>query len=193
MKFEKLQRLIMKVMEDESIRINVGIIYNIVRGIISYGETQLEDEVIWKILKSLTPPFKTITQMIQLMIPCTKNFTKETLLGRLEAIEFDLKQSGELAKVEMTFSALSVRPSLERSTSVRGDFANISNTIEEKINEGVALLVEIERDGKKFFKCWTCNEYGHYASKCPKREKNFQGRFRSRRPRDCFYANEEEE
>ena len=55
--------------------------------------------------------------MIQLTIPYTKNFTKETLLGRLEVVELDLKQSGELAKVETTSSAFSVRPSLARSTS----------------------------------------------------------------------------
>ena len=55
----------------------------------------------------------------------------------------------------------------------------------------MALLVEREKDGKKFLKCWTCNEYGHYASKCPKREKKFKGRFR--RPKNCLYANEEEE
>ena len=139
--------------------------------------------MIWKILKILTPPFKTITQMIQPMIPYTENFTKETLLGRLEAIEFDLKQFGELAKVETTFSALSIRPSLEKSTSAQGDIASSSKIIEEKINEGVALLLEREVDGKKIFKCWTFNEYGHYASKCPKREKKFERRFRSRRSR----------
>ena len=85
------------------------------------------------------------------MIPCTKNFTKETLLGRLEAAEFDLKQSGELAKV--TFSALNFRPGLARSTSAQGNVASSSKTIEEKINEGVALLLEREVDGKKIFKC----------------------------------------
>ena len=46
---------------------------------------------------------------------------------------------------------------------------------------------------RKSFKCWTCNEYGHYASKCPKRENKFKGRFRSRISRQCLYANEEEE
>ena len=53
--------------------------------------------------------------------------------------------------------------------------------------------MEREVDGKKIFKCWTCNEYGHSTSKCPKREKKFKGRFRSRRPRDCLHSNEEEE
>ena len=47
--------------------------------------------------------------MIQLMIPCTDNLTKETLLGRLEATELDLKQSGQLALVEIAFSALRVK------------------------------------------------------------------------------------
>ena len=127
------------------------------------------------------------------MIHCTKNFTKETFLGKLEAIELDLKQLGEQAKVEIAFSALSVRPSLERSTSAQGDFASDSKIVEENIDECVALLLEREVDGKKIFICWTCNEYGHYASKCPKRGKNFKGRFRSRRTRDCLYVNEEEE
>ena len=67
------------------------------------------------------------------MIPYTKNITKETLLDRLKAAKFDLKQSGELAKVETNFSALSVRPSLAKSKSVRGDFASSRKTIEENV------------------------------------------------------------
>ena len=127
------------------------------------------------------------------MISCTTNFTKETLLGRLEAAKFDLKQSGELAKVETTFSALSVKPGLAKSTIAQEDIASSSKTIEEKIKGVVALLVKREKDGKNICKCWTCNEYGHYASKFPKRERKYKGRFRSRRPRNCLYANEEEE
>ena len=53
-----------RMMEDESIRSYVGRISEIVAGIISHGGTKSKDEVIWKILKSLTPPFKTITHMI---------------------------------------------------------------------------------------------------------------------------------
>ena len=75
------------------------------------------------------------------------------MLSRLEAIDLDLKQFEELAKVETTFSALSVTPSLARSTSVRGDFVSSRKTIKENINEGVALLLEREVNGKKIFKC----------------------------------------
>ena len=50
-------------------------------GIVSHSGTREYDEVIWKILKSLTPPFKPIAKMIQLVMPCTK----EILLGRLES------------------------------------------------------------------------------------------------------------
>ena len=53
------------------------------------------------------------------------------------------------------------------------------------------LYLEREVVAKKIFKCWTCNEYGHYASKFPKREKKLKGRFR--RPRNFLYANEEED
>ena len=80
-----------RMMENESIRSYIGRRSEIVVGIISHGGTKLDDEVIWKMFKSLTPPFKTIRQMIQLMIPCTENFTKEILLGRLEATKLDLK------------------------------------------------------------------------------------------------------
>ena len=31
-----------------------------------------------------------------------------------------------------------------------------------------------EKDGKKIFKCWTCDEFHHYASKYPKREKSIR-------------------
>ena len=138
-------------MEDESVRSYIGRIFEIFVGIRSYEGTKSDDEVLWTILKIMTTPFKTITQMIQLMIPYTTNFTKETLLGRLEAAEFDLKQSGELAKVETTFSALSVKPSLAKNTRAQEDIASSNKTIEEKIKEGVTLLVEREKDGKNIF------------------------------------------
>ena len=46
-----------KMMEDESIRSYVGRISEIVPGIQALGGTKQDDEVIWKILKILTPPF----------------------------------------------------------------------------------------------------------------------------------------
>ena len=47
-------------MEDESVRSYVGRISEIVVGIRSHGGTKSDDELIWKIFKILTPPFKTI-------------------------------------------------------------------------------------------------------------------------------------
>ena len=49
-----------RMMEDESVRSYIGRISEIVVGIRSHGGTKLDDEVIWKILKILTPPIKTI-------------------------------------------------------------------------------------------------------------------------------------
>ena len=74
-----------RMMEDEFVRSYIGRISKIIIGIKSYEGTKSNDEVIWKILKSMTPPFKMVTQMIQLMITCTENFSKETLIGKLEA------------------------------------------------------------------------------------------------------------
>ena len=50
-----------RMMEDESVRSYVGRISKIFVGIRSHGGNTLHDEVIWKILKILIPPFKTIT------------------------------------------------------------------------------------------------------------------------------------
>ena len=117
------------------------------------------------------------------------------LLGRLEFVEVDLRQSGDLARVETTFSVPKFWPNLTRSANTHGDFVGSSLYDEDKkIEEGIALLVRREKHGKKIFKCWTCNEVGHYASKCPKRENKSKGIFKLRgdRDRNCLYANEDE-
>ena len=88
---------------------------------------------------------------------------------------------------------MNIQPSLSRSTSARGDFASTSITDEDRKIEGVALLVRREKGNNNIFKYWTYDEYGHYASKCPKREKKYQGNYRPRRDRECFYANEEKD
>ena len=83
-----------------------------------------------------------------------------------------LKKSGDYPRVETYFSALSVHPSLSRSASTSGGYASSGKSKskeDRRIGEGIALLVRREPDGKRFLKCWTCNEFGNYASKCPKR------------------------
>lgn len=55
-------------MGDESVRSYIGRILEIIAGIKAYGGTKEEDEVVWKILKTLTPPFRQVAQMIQLLI-----------------------------------------------------------------------------------------------------------------------------
>jgi hypothetical protein len=130
--------------------------------------------------------------MIQLLISYTKDFIKETLFGRLEAIENELRQSKELTRIGTSLSALSIQPNLLRRTSSRGDFSSTSISEEDvKINEVIALLVRRGKRGKKIFRCWTCDEYAHYASNCPKREKKYKGNHKPIKDRDCFYANED--
>ena len=74
--------------------------------------------------------------MIQLLISCTKYFTKDTFLGRLEVVENELRQSEELTRIETYFSALNIQTNLWRSTSARGDFSSSSRSEEDrKIDE----------------------------------------------------------
>ena len=91
------------------------------------------------------------------------------MFERLQVVESEL--FGELTKIETNFSSLNIQHNLSRRTSVRGDFASSVKFEEDRNIKGVALLVKREKGDKKIYKCWTCDEYGHYASKCPKREK----------------------
>ena len=93
-----------------------------------------------------------------------------------------------MASVETAFSPLNVKSGLTRNTSAQNDSASNSKNVDENIKEGVALIIEREVDGIFFF-----FEYGHYASKFPKRQNKYKRRFWSRRPRNCLYVNEEEE
>lgn len=75
--------------------------------------------------------------------------------------------------METTFSALSAHPSLSRSARFIGDYASSRRSrFEEdrRIEEGIVLIVRREPNGKRIFKCLTCNKFGHYVFKCPKRE-----------------------
>ena len=74
---------------------------------------------------------------------------------------------------------------------LEGNSLVAENKRKTKKIEGVAFLVRREKGGKKIFKCWTCDEYGHYASKCPKREKIYRGNYKPIKDREYLYANEE--
>lgn len=78
-------------MEDESIKNYIGRISKIIASIRYLSGSKRDDEGIWKILKILSPPSKKTTQMIQLVMPCTKGFTKETFLRRLESVEVEMR------------------------------------------------------------------------------------------------------
>ena len=84
--------------------------------------------------------------MIQLVMPCTKNFTKETLIGRLESEKVDQRQFGDLARVETTLNTLNIWPNLTKSAPTHGDFASSKKYDEDKkIEEGITLPVRREK------------------------------------------------
>ena len=53
-----------RMMEDESVRSYIGKIFEIGVGIPSLDGIKFDSEVLWKILKIMTPPFKIVTQII---------------------------------------------------------------------------------------------------------------------------------
>lgn len=62
--------------------------------------------------------------MIGQFIPCKPNFTKETLLGRLQSYELWMKQNEEFSRFETTFSVQRDIPTLTRSVITSGDYAS---------------------------------------------------------------------
>lgn len=88
-----------KMMEDEHIRSSTIRISKMVERIKSCNGTKDEDEIIWIILKTLTPKFKKTTPMVKQVIPYLKKFTKEALLGRLEAKRVSLNKTRDLPRV----------------------------------------------------------------------------------------------
>ena len=139
-------------MEDKSIISYFGRIANIIIGIKTCGGEKFEDEIVWKILKTLTPTYRQIAQMIKQVILLTKDFTRETLLGKLQSIEMSMRYSGVLSRVEISFSALSFQPMLTRSAIKSGEYTSSSWTKEEedkKIKEGIALLMRREPEGNR--------------------------------------------
>ena len=119
--------------------------------------------------------------MIHLLIYCTKHFTKDSLLRGLEVVENELRQSREMTRTKIDFSALNIWPNLSRNTSGSWDFSSSSKAKKDRKIEGVTLLVKREKGGKKVFKCWTCDDYGHYAYKFLKREKKYNGNDKPRK------------
>lgn len=109
-------------MEDESVRTYISRVSEIIAGIKAYGGTKDEDEIISKILKTLTPLFKKTTMMIELVIHCIEKISKETLIGRLVSREVSLNKNWDLPKIETEFNALSMKPRLSRSVSTNGNF-----------------------------------------------------------------------
>ena len=74
--------------------------------------------------------------MIEQVIPCTEKFSKETLVGRLEAVEVNQKQNGDFLKIEIAFNTLSMRPSLSRSVSTSRNYVGSSR---EKSKEDMKI------------------------------------------------------
>lgn len=64
--------------------------------------------------------------MIEQVISCTPNFTREIFFARLQTSEMWIKQNRELPRVESSFSIQRDRPTLTRSATTIGDYASSS-------------------------------------------------------------------
>ena len=148
-----------KMQEDETIRGYFGRISEIVVGIKSCAGVVTKDDTVWKIMKSLPLAYKNKIETIEEIIPISPNFTKETLLGKLQAFEQRLKLEQGQIRIETTFNVQKDRAKLTRRVSTSGDYARkwtIKQLEDKKIDEGLALLAKREPKGRRYFVGWTC-------------------------------------
>lgn len=90
--------------DDENVRAYVQRVTEVVTRIRNSRGTYTEEEVIAKILRSLTPVYNEKVQVVEEVIPITLNFNKEMLIAKLTTFEtIELQEA--LPKVETTFKA----------------------------------------------------------------------------------------
>lgn len=73
--------------DDENVRAYVQRVTKVSIGIINFGGTYSEEEVITNILRSLTPVYKTKVQVMEEIIPLTMNFNREKFIAKLTTFE----------------------------------------------------------------------------------------------------------
>ncbi|XP_050875937.1 uncharacterized protein LOC127079600 [Lathyrus oleraceus] len=135
-------------MEDkETINDYITRITRLINQIKSYGETILEQNVVSKVLRSLTPRFDNIVVAIEESKDLT-TLSKDELQSSLEAHEQRMDERGaDKAKAEIA---------LQYSTSEKGE----SSSKDSGHSNGFK-----KRDVSKV-QCYKCRKFGHFANSC---------------------------
>ena len=147
------------------------------------GETITDTTLVEKVLRSLTSKFDSKVSSIEERKDL-QTLTIVQLHGILTA--FEMRQGGpsQIREAAFKVSAKGKEKEVVKESSYISD--------EEEANFVRKLQLGTGRfKGKLPFKCFECGKVGHYAAKCPYREK--RGKGKQFEKRKSFYANEDDD
>lgn len=154
-----------------------------------------DDTIINKVLRSLLPIYAIRVSAIK-EIRCNRvnNLTLDTLVGRLT--NFELDNFDKCAPTSSNFeSAFKVKLALRRKGG-NSKRKQVDSEEENESDEDLEVLEDIlakrEAKGKGKFRgkipliCFSCEEVGHIAPRCPKKEDKYEERFKKFKDKKYF-------
>eukprot|EP00253_Pinus_taeda_P001781 PITA_01781 len=157
----RIQYETLKMYNDENVANYFLRVDEVVNCMKNLGEEIREAIVVEKVLRSLSPKFESKVSAIEEK-ENLRTLTMSQLHGILTA--YEMRKGGPSDKREAAFKA-----------SGKGEYYEASYTPEEEEEES-NFVRNLQRGSGRFrgklpFKCFACGRVGHYAAKCPQKDK----------------------
>lgn len=170
----------------ENIRAYNQRINEAVSGIRNNGGEILEEDIMDKLLTTLTSNYENKISILEETMQFSQDFKRETLISKIYA--FEISRLKTEPKGETTFKALGHGKKSHISSN------NEKEEFDEELGKIIAMIAKREKKGKgKYegklpFKCFSCNKIGHFSSKCPTRVNKFRSDYKPKYRKERYHA-----